>query len=464
MNLSAATFLLLLPPSAYADLPSPIHFRHHFEKNSVPSPTSNQKLFQSIGGGIRRGRDLETSCSDFRSNDEFFRAIDNLWNSKHVVGLCNPDRCDWDFTTALATGEFREASHICRENGGVMYAYDAHIVCGEDSHEHLWHPFYCIAVDDCSAKILEETMLTEAPANLFIENGDDLECSWQSLTVHTLGDESPHVCADASNEEYYVALDHPLQDYYEEENPECSTHTMCMDLSEFVSDGSFDEARSICNDEGGAMYTFDGEISCSNEKSFLFHMSHLGCYSTCSEHALETYTPIGIPASVYVGINDGSECSWDSFKVYEVRGEAQGNGGNTGDGGASPKSPKMMKQAKSAKIAKTAKETKSKAPKNSKAKSSKCTKTRKSSKNIRSLEDNSASNHIPNGEEACQNRGLNKDECLAIGCCHWNDWEFDGLCFSSIGQDVYYEYMDDDDDDDDSCDESSSSSSSDSSD
>ncbi len=564
MNLLAAVVLILLPPSVYADLPSPVEFRRDIDNNSVVSP--HIQFFGPIAGGVRGARNLQTNttCNDFRSTDEFFQALDDLWQSEDVISECGSTGCDWDFSVALANGKFREVSNICRKAGGVMYAYDAHIICddeeshefqwhpfyciavddcsvkvleetmlteapanlfiengddlecswesltvhtveeepleescsdfrsndefllaiedlwqsndvmsecdstgcnwdfsvalangkfreasrlcheaggvmyaydaniicnGEESHEYLWYPFYCIAVDDCSAKVLEETMLTEAPANLFIENGDDLECSWESLTVHTVEEESPHMCADAASEEYYSALAHAFQDYYEDStsSSECNTHTKCWDFSEFISDGAFNMPRSICNEAGGAMYAFDAEINCDNGSSFLFHSNHLGCYSTCSEHLLETYTPIGTPASLFVGFYDGTKCSWDSLTVYEVKGEGQGNGGIDGnDGGSPPKRPKMTKSAKTPKTAK-------------KAKSSKCPKAKKRSRNLRSLGSISTATDILNGEEACENNGYNKNECLSVGCCHWNDWEFDdGECFSDIGRDLCY--------------------------
>ena len=34
----------------------------------------------------------------------------------------------------------------------------------------------------------------------------------------------------------------------------------------------------------------------------------------------------------------------------------------------------------------------------------------------------------------CEGKDFDKAQCLEVGCCHWNDWEFeDGKCFSSVG-------------------------------
>ena len=34
----------------------------------------------------------------------------------------------------------------------------------------------------------------------------------------------------------------------------------------------------------------------------------------------------------------------------------------------------------------------------------------------------------------CEGQDLNKMQCLEIGCCHWNDWQYsEGKCFSDVG-------------------------------
>ena len=34
----------------------------------------------------------------------------------------------------------------------------------------------------------------------------------------------------------------------------------------------------------------------------------------------------------------------------------------------------------------------------------------------------------------CEGKDFDKAQCLEVGCCHWNDWEFEnGECFSSVG-------------------------------
>ena len=35
----------------------------------------------------------------------------------------------------------------------------------------------------------------------------------------------------------------------------------------------------------------------------------------------------------------------------------------------------------------------------------------------------------------CEGKDFNIAQCLEVGCCHWNDWEFeDGKCFSNVGR------------------------------
>ena len=37
----------------------------------------------------------------------------------------------------------------------------------------------------------------------------------------------------------------------------------------------------------------------------------------------------------------------------------------------------------------------------------------------------------PNGEEACEGHGFDPEQCLAVGCCQFD--ESNGLCWSAVG-------------------------------
>ena len=38
-----------------------------------------------------------------------------------------------------------------------------------------------------------------------------------------------------------------------------------------------------------------------------------------------------------------------------------------------------------------------------------------------------------NGEEVCENKGYNRSECVAIGCCHFNPSDDHDQCWSDVG-------------------------------
>ena len=40
-----------------------------------------------------------------------------------------------------------------------------------------------------------------------------------------------------------------------------------------------------------------------------------------------------------------------------------------------------------------------------------------------------------NGEEACEGRGFNQQQCLDVGCCYWEEGGADAGCWSGVGQD-----------------------------
>ena len=44
--------------------------------------------------------------------------------------------------------------------------------------------------------------------------------------------------------------------------------------------------------------------------------------------------------------------------------------------------------------------------------------------------DEGSNDGVPNGEDACEGKGLKESQCLAVGCCMWDD----GECWSAVGK------------------------------